>query len=106
MSAAAVLPMDYNAFRAAIAKEVQRVTGTVVVLEEATYQNATRPALPYFSFKITTPGAKFGDDWQVYTGRGDEVRAPGAAADDGELPLLRRAAGDGLQPYVALAGEP
>lgn len=64
------LPMDYNVFRAGLANEIQRVTKTPCVLEEPTVQNASRPTnpgqSPYFSFKITTPGAKSGDDHSTY----------------------------------------
>lgn len=56
------LPIDFVAARKAIAMEFQRVTGTTCVLEEPTYQGATRPALPYCSFKFITPAMKSGDD--------------------------------------------
>lgn len=60
------VPVDYNLIRRTIADELKRVTYTIPVLEEATVQDAPRPRLPYFSFKITTPGAKSGDDSQYH----------------------------------------
>lgn len=62
------VPVDYNLIRSTIADELKRVTQTIPVLEEATVQDAPRPDLPYFSFKLTTPGAKNGDDSQYYVG--------------------------------------
>lgn len=67
-------PIDYNLIRKTLANETSRVTGLITVLEEPTYQGAPRPTnvgqQPYFSFKITTPGAKNGDDSQSYSGSG------------------------------------
>lgn len=60
------VPIDYNLIRKTFSNEIQRVTSTITVLEEATIQGAPRPQLPYFSFKLTTPGAKSGDDSQYY----------------------------------------
>lgn len=56
------LAIDYVKIRAAIAQQIEAVTGVTAVLEEAELPIDKRPALPYFSFKITTPGAKSGDD--------------------------------------------
>lgn len=64
-------PIDYNAVRKAFANIITKVTGLVCVLEEPTYQNAPRPALPYFSFKIITPGARYADDATFYSGGGE-----------------------------------
>ena len=68
------LPLDYNVFRKAFANEVTRVTKVPCVLEETTTQDTPRPTnpalTPYFSFKITTPGAKSGDDAQTFAGDG------------------------------------
>lgn len=64
------VPIDYNLIRKTIANEVQRVTQTPCVLEETTTQNTPRPTnpgvAPYFAFKLTTPGAKSGDDSQYH----------------------------------------
>lgn len=60
------VPVDYNLIRATLADELKRVTQTIPVLEDPTVQGAPRPKLPYFSFKLTTPGAKSGDDSQYY----------------------------------------
>lgn len=69
------LAMDFNVFRKAFANEVTRVTKVPCVLEEPTVQNAPRPtnpgASPYFSFKLTTPGAKTGDDHSTHIGPGN-----------------------------------
>jgi len=68
------LPVDYNAIRAALATEVARVTNVPCVLEDPTVQNAPRPTnpgvAPYFSFKLTSPGIKSGDDHSTYDGTG------------------------------------
>lgn len=68
------LPMDFNLYRKTLANEMQRVTKTPCVLEEPTYQGAPRPTnpgnSPYFSFKITTPGAKSGDDHAIVSSTG------------------------------------
>lgn len=58
-------PLDYNAIRAAIAREIMKVTqlsNNQVLLAEPEVQNEPRPQKPYFSFKITTPGSRYGDD--------------------------------------------
>ncbi len=56
------LPIDYNAIRASVVAAVKLSTGLTCIVEEPNVQGAPRPALPYFSMKITTPGAKNGDD--------------------------------------------
>jgi hypothetical protein len=59
------LAVDYNAFRKALVKEIQLVTGLDqfhVILEEPETQDAPRPTKPYMSFKVTTVGVKQGDD--------------------------------------------
>lgn len=59
------LTPDFNQIRATIAREIVKVTGlssNQVVLEEPEQINAPRPQKPYFGFKITTPGARYGDD--------------------------------------------
>lgn len=60
------VPIDFNFIRKTVCNELERVTDTIVVLEEATVQDAPRPDLTYFSFKLTTPAAKNGDDSQYY----------------------------------------
>lgn len=56
---------DFNAARILFAREIQKVCALDqdrVILAEPEVQNEPRPAKPYFSFKFTTPAAKFGDD--------------------------------------------
>jgi hypothetical protein len=55
-------PIDYNAVRKALIATVTTVTKLICITEEPEVQNAPRPTNPYMSFKITTPGAKSGDD--------------------------------------------
>ena len=57
-----VFPIDFNAIRIALVNEIKVVTGLTCIVEEATYQNAPRPNLPYFGMKIITPSVKVGDD--------------------------------------------
>jgi hypothetical protein len=61
------LAIDYNLIRKTIADQIQSVTGLISILEEAEGPYDKRPKLPYFSFKITTPGAKSGDDSKEQT---------------------------------------
>jgi len=56
------LPVDYNLIRKVICNQVQISTGILCVLEEPETAYDRRPTLPYFSFKITTPSVKQGDD--------------------------------------------
>lgn len=70
MGAAKKLALDYNPIRIALVREVRKVTGLECILEEGTTQNYPRPPLPYFSFKITTPGARYGDDSSQYDSTG------------------------------------
>lgn len=56
------LSVDFNVIRKMIANEIQKVTNLVAILEEPESTQAPRPRLPYFSFKLTTPAAKTGDD--------------------------------------------
>lgn len=56
---------DFNLPRITFARLIQSVTALYqqrVMLEEPEVQNQPRPEKPYFSFKFTTPAAKFGDD--------------------------------------------
>lgn len=55
-------PVDYEAIRILISREITRNTGVEGILEEPETQDAPRPGLPYFSFKFTSPGIKSGDD--------------------------------------------
>lgn len=73
------LPVDYNAIRVALVREIIKVTALTqnqVIVAEAEAPNLPRPQKPYFSMKIVTPGFKYGDDskqevpgttnWQSY----------------------------------------
>jgi hypothetical protein len=60
------LAIDYNLIRQTLAQQIQAVTGLTAVLEEAESAYDQRPKLPYFSFKITQPGLKSGDDSKQY----------------------------------------
>lgn len=56
---------DFNQARILFAREIVKVTALDqerVILAEPEVQNEPRPPKPYFSFKMTTPAAKFGDD--------------------------------------------
>lgn len=56
---------DFNLARILFAREIQKVCALDqdrVILSEPEVQNEPRPAKPYFSFKMTTPATKFGDD--------------------------------------------
>lgn len=56
------LAVDFNLIRKTIAQQIQAVTGLAAILEEPEGPVDRRPPLPYFSFKITQPGLKSGDD--------------------------------------------
>ena len=63
-------PVDFNSIRVAFVREIQKVTGLDnqhVIVEEPETQREDRPTKPYMSMKITTPGAKNGDDSQDQT---------------------------------------
>ena len=65
------LPIDYDAVRAALCDGVALATGVDVnqVLHmEAEQTSQPRPALPYFGFKITTPGVRHGNDATTFLG--------------------------------------
>ncbi len=55
----ATFPIDFDAHRAALVREVQLATQVTCILAEP---NDLRPARPYFSMKMTTPAGKYGDD--------------------------------------------
>jgi hypothetical protein len=65
--------IDFNAVRAALADAIQTATGLVAITDDPTLQGEQRPTLPYFTFMLTTPAAKHGDDTKVTTttGSGD-----------------------------------
>lgn len=59
------LSVDYNIVRQTLVRQIIAATSLPsgsVVLEEPVIQNVPRPPLPYIGMKITTPGAKVGDD--------------------------------------------
>lgn len=72
-----ILPFNFTEFRVAMVREVQRVTGLKCIREEPVTPNSPRPALPYFSFKVTSPGTHFGYASQVYTGTDTTFLASG-----------------------------
>lgn len=55
-------PVDYSAIRVALVAEVKKSCAVECIVEETGVQNAQRPPKPYMSFKITSPGIKWGDD--------------------------------------------
>lgn len=60
-----VLAIDYDALRKALVAAVMdgcELDQNHVIMAEAEVAGAPRPALPYFTLKITTPGARYGDD--------------------------------------------
>lgn len=56
------LAVDYVEIRKAFAQQIKAVTGLTAILEEPESPVDKRPCLPYFSYKITQPGLKSGDD--------------------------------------------
>lgn len=59
-------PIDYDALRIAVIREVQKVTGLVCIVNEPETTNAPRPPIPYLAMKIITPGTRYGDDSMFY----------------------------------------
>lgn len=59
------IDLDYNLIRKCIINAIQSSTGldqNHVIVLEAEEPNSPRPSLPYIGMKITTPGARYGDD--------------------------------------------
>lgn len=72
MSRTPALPVDYIAIDTALVREIKRVSQIECIIEEPKITNAPRPCpLPYFSFKVTSPGIKQGDDSKQYTQKND-----------------------------------
>lgn len=55
-------PINFNALRVALVKEVQRITKLTCIMLEPETQNAPRPGKPYFTLKMLGPAGKQGDD--------------------------------------------
>ena len=55
------LPVNFSNIRKAIVDAVQKTTGLTCIRSEPSTSDAPRPALPYFSYKITSPGIQHGD---------------------------------------------
>lgn len=58
-------PIDYDAIRATLVQAVMAACGLDqqhVIMAEPEEPGAPRPPRPYFTLKVTTPGARFGDD--------------------------------------------
>ncbi len=64
------LPFNFVPFRIAMVQEIERVTKTKCIREETVVQGSPRPPLPYFSYKITSPGTHWGYASQQYSGTG------------------------------------
>lgn len=65
INAPLMFPIDYNAIRLAFVNTIMltcNMDQNHVIIEEPETQNWPRPPKPYFSMKITTPAARFGDD--------------------------------------------
>lgn len=63
---AVTFPYDLIEVRKTLVAEILRVTELTAIVENPQVQQAPRPALPYFSFNITSPGIKSGDDSKQY----------------------------------------
>jgi hypothetical protein len=57
-----ILPIDYNVIRATIVSQAEASMGVTCVLQEPETTGAPRPALPYLTFKFTSPAVKAGWD--------------------------------------------
>jgi len=55
------LDVDFATFRRVICEQVRLITGCVCIKEEPNQSDAPRPDLPYFGYKITSPGVPMGD---------------------------------------------
>lgn len=56
------IPVDFNAIRVALVRQVETVTKATCIVAEPETQNAPRPCKPYFTMKMTGPAGKSGDD--------------------------------------------
>lgn len=64
-----ILPFNFTPVRVALVREVERVTGFKCIRLEPAVPNSPRPPqLPYFSYKLTSPGAHIGYASQQWTG--------------------------------------
>jgi len=61
-------PIDFNAIRIALVREMERVTKTTVIMAEQQTQDVPRPCKPYFSYKTLNPADKSGDDSHEWIG--------------------------------------
>lgn len=72
MSRKPALPIDYVSITTTLVREIKRVSLIECIIDEPKVTNAPRPCpLPYFSFKLTSPGIKQGDDSKSYTQKND-----------------------------------
>jgi hypothetical protein len=58
-------PIDYDAIRSTLVQAVMSACGLDqqhVIMAEPEEPGAPRPSRPYFTLKVTTPGARYGDD--------------------------------------------
>jgi hypothetical protein len=62
------LAVNYDTIRSTLADLIYSVTGIQGILEEPELPVDRRPKNPYFSFKITQPGLKSGDDSKQFIG--------------------------------------
>lgn len=73
MSRTPSFPVDYVEITTALVREVKRISQIECIIEEPKVTNAPRPCpLPYFSFKLTSPGIKQGDDSKSYVNKGTD----------------------------------
>lgn len=54
--------IDFNVFRKQIVQEVKTSLGIICIVENPSVQAAPRPNLPYMSFNVTSPSARYGYD--------------------------------------------
>lgn len=71
------LPIDFASLTKALINECEVSTERPCIMSEPETQQAPRPLKPYLMMKITTPAAKFGDDFAQYTGTGTKYTTGG-----------------------------
>lgn len=54
-------PISYALIRKTIVAQITRITGILCIRNEPVVSDAPRPKLPYFAYKITTPGMAMGE---------------------------------------------
>jgi len=63
-------PIDFNAIRIALVREVERATEVTCVMAQPETQRFPRPPRPYMTMFLVTPAQKVGDDASTYVSAG------------------------------------